>query len=50
MLLVAGVRDLQPTDERNDNNVIVAVIYQGHSVLEITDLMFEALSELHLNR
>ena len=44
-----GVRDLQPTNKRSGNHVIVAIIHQGHMVLKITDVMFEALSGLHLH-
>ena len=34
--------------ERNDNHVII-IILQGHLSLEITDVMFEALSGLHFD-
>ena len=39
---------MQPTDERSDSHIVIAVIYQGHLVLK-TDVMFEALSGLHLD-
>ena len=44
------VRDLQPTNERSGSYIVIAVIHQGHSALKITDVMFETLSELHLDR
>ena len=45
-----GVGNLQPTDERSGNYVVIAVIHQCHLTLKITDLMFEALSGFHLDR
>jgi len=44
-----GVGDLQPIDEHNDSHVIAVAIHQGHLTLKITDVIFEALSELHLD-
>jgi len=41
---------LQPTDECSNAYIVIAVIHQGHSALEITDEIFEALSRLHLDR
>ena len=41
---------MQLIDERNGNYVVIAVINQGHSALEITEEMFEAFSGLHLDR
>ena len=41
--------DLQPTDERSNSHVIIAVIHLSHLALKITDIMFEALSGLHLD-
>ena len=38
------------TDEHNGSYVVIAVIYQGHLALEITNVMFEALFGLHLDR
>jgi len=49
-VFVKGVGDLQPTYERSGNHVIIAVTNQGHFALEITDVMFEALSGLYLDR
>jgi len=49
-MFVKGVGDLQPTDEYSDNHIIIAVIHQGHLALEITDVMFEALLGLYLDR
>jgi len=49
-VFVEEVGDLQPTNERDGSHVVFAVIYQGHLALEITDIMFETISELHLNR
>jgi len=49
-MFVKGVGDLQPTDECSDNHIIIVVIHQGHLALKITDVMFEALSRLHLDR
>ena len=48
-MFVERVRDLQYTDECN-NHLIIAVIHQHHLALEITDVMFEVLSGLHLDR
>ena len=45
-----GVGDLQPTDERcSDSHVVIIVIHQSHLALKTTDLMFQALSGLHLD-
>jgi len=44
-----GVRDLQPTDERSGNHVVIAVIHQSHLALKIIDILHEALSRLHLD-
>jgi len=41
---------MQSIDERSGNHVIIAVIHQGHLALKITDVIFEALSGLHLDR
>jgi len=49
-VFVKGVRDLQPPDGRNTNHIVVVVIHQGHIALEITDMVFEALYGLHLDR
>ena len=46
--MFVGVADLQPIDERKGSHIVIAVIYQGHLVLKITDVMFEASSGLHL--
>ena len=48
-MLVKGVSDLQLTDEHCHRNVFVAFIYQSHLALEITDVMLDALLELHLD-
>ena len=45
-----GVGDLQPTDERSSNHIVIAVIHQGYFALELTCIIFEALSRLHLDR
>ena len=49
-VFVEGVGDLQPTDEHSGSHIIIAVIHQDQLMLEITDIMFEALSGLHLHR
>ena len=48
-VFIEGVGDLQPTDERIDNRIIITVIHHDHFVLNITNVMFEALSFLHLD-
>ena len=40
---------MYPTDERNDSHIIITVIHQAHLALEIIDIVFEVLSELHLD-
>ena len=42
-------KNLQPIDEHCSNHVAVAFIHQVHLALEITDMILEALSRLHLN-
>ena len=49
-VLVEGVSDLQPTDECRSSHAIIVVIHQGYLPLEITDIVFKALSGLHLDR
>ena len=49
-IFVERVGNLQPIDERSENHIVIAVIHQGHLTLKITDVMFEALSGLHLDR
>ena len=49
-VFVEGLRDLQPTDKRNDSHVVIAIIHQRHLALEVTDVIIEALSGLHLDR
>ena len=49
-VFVERVRDLQPTDEYSGSHIIIAIIYQSHLALEITNLMFEALSGRHLDK
>jgi len=44
-----GFEDLQPTDECNGSHVVIAIIHQGYMALETIDVMFEALSSLHLD-
>ena len=44
------MEDLQPTDECSGSHIVIAVIHQGHLAFEITDVMFEVLSGLHLDR
>ena len=46
-MLVEGVSDLHPTDERGGTHIVIAVIHQNHLALEITDILFEALPRLH---
>ena len=48
-LLVEKVSDLQPIDECSSNFVIIAIIYQVHLALEISDVVLEALFWLHLD-
>jgi len=48
-MLVEGMGDLQSTDERGGSHFVITVIHQGYLALEITDIVFEALSELHLS-
>ena len=48
-VLIKGVGDWQPTDEHCHCNVFVAVIYQSHLTLEITDVVLKALLGLHLD-
>jgi len=48
-VFVKKMRDLQPTDERSDNHVVIEVIHQGHLALKITNKIFEALSRLYLD-
>ena len=49
-VFVEGVRDLQTTDECNGSYVVIVIIHQIHWALKIIDLIFEALSGLHLDR
>jgi len=44
-----GVGGLQPADERRGSHSVIAIIHQGHQALEITNVMFEALFELHFD-
>ena len=46
---VKRVGDLQPTDECCHHNIFIAVIYQSHLALLITDVVLEALSGHHLD-
>ena len=48
-VFVEGVRDLQPTDERSDSHIVIAVIHQSYLALEITDILLEALPRFHLD-
>jgi len=48
-VFVKGVGDLQSTDEHCRCNIFIAVIYQSHLALEITNVMLEALYGLHLD-
>ena len=41
--------DLHLSDERSDGHVVVAVIYQSHFALKITDILFKTHSGLHLD-
>ena len=40
---------MQPADERRGSHSVIAIIHQGHQALEITNVMFEALFELHFD-
>jgi len=40
---------LQPIDERSDSHVVLVVKHQSHLAPKITDIVFEALSDLHLD-
>ena len=42
-MFVEEVRDLHPTNERGGNHVVIAIIYQSHLALEITDILFPGL-------
>ena len=42
--------DLPPTDEHNGSHVVIVVIHQDCMALQITDVIFETLSRLHLSR
>ena len=48
-MLLEGMGDLQPTDERYDSYILIAVIYQGHFTLEVNDIVLEAIFGLHLD-
>ena len=48
-MLVERVVDLQPTDERGDSQVVVAIVHLSHLALKITDILLEALLRLHLD-
>jgi len=48
-MLVKGVGDLQPTDERDGSHVVIAVIHHRHLALKIIEILLEALLRLYIN-
>jgi len=49
-MFVKKVNDLQPTDEGVSGYVLATVVYQGHLVLKVIDIILQALSRFHLDR
>ena len=48
-VLVEGVGDLQPTDERDSSHIVIVLIHQSHLVLKITDILLEIFPEIYLD-
>jgi len=48
-MLIEGVGNLQPSDERGDSHVVIAVIHQSHLALKITCILLEALLRIHFD-
>ena len=49
-MFVEGVGDLQPIDEGDTGYVLVAVVHQGHLVLEVINVALQTLLSFHLYR
>ena len=48
-MLIEGVGDLQLTDEHGGSHIDIAVMHQCYLALKITNIVFEAISGLHLD-
>ena len=48
-MFVEGVDNLQPTDKGSSGYVLVAIVYQGHLIWEIGNVVLQTLSSFHLD-
>ena len=48
-MFVKRVGNLHSTNEHDDNDIVIAVVYQSHLTLKITDILFETLLGLYLD-
>ena len=49
-MFIEWVGDLQPTDEGGNDCILVTVVYQGHLVLDVVDVILQTLPRFRLDR
>ena len=48
-MFIEWVGDLQPTDEGGNDYILVTVVYQGHLILDVVDVILQTLPRFHLD-